>query len=94
MTTRAKVSVSQMTTRKRNNTRDKQVNDSEEEGVSAVEYDENEVDDDDDVSQILMPNGNQKREKNDFLNEYDEACAKLQLNSMPSELPCRDAEIK
>ena len=27
-------------------------------------------------------------------NEYDEACSKLQLNSIPKELPCREKEIK
>jgi hypothetical protein len=34
------------------------------------------MDDDDDVSQILMPNGDQKKDKN-YANQYDEACAKL-----------------
>lgn len=29
-----------------------------------------------------------------YENEYDEACSKLQLNSIPKELPCREKEIK
>lgn len=34
-----------------------------------------------------------KRNKNiNFENEYDEACSKLQLNSIPETLPCRDRE--
>lgn len=32
--------------------------------------------------------------KESYDNEYDEACAKLQLNSIPKELPCRDSERK
>ena len=52
-------------------------------------------DDDEDydrVSAILKPQGDFKRDKASFDNEYDEACSKLQLNSIPDELPCRDAE--
>lgn len=52
-------------------------------------------DDDEDydrVSSILKPQGDFKRDKASFDNEYDEACSKLQLNSIPDELPCRDAE--
>ena len=47
------------------------------------EHSEAENDDDDDVSQILLPNGNQQKQKNEFANEYDESCYKLQLSSIP-----------
>ena len=40
-----------------------------------MDYD-NDVEEDDDVSQILMPNGDSKKEKNKYANEYDEARAK------------------
>ena len=33
------------------------------------------------------------KDKSDFDNEYDEAYSKLQLNSMPKTLPCREQEI-
>lgn len=70
-----------MTTRRRNvdnrNRKIKSSSDEEEpEAASAMDYD-HEMEDDDDVSQILMPNGDSKRGKNEYVNEYDEACAKL-----------------
>lgn len=52
---------------------------------------ENDDDDFDQVSAILKPQG-EKRDKESFDNEYDEACSKLQLNATPDELPCRDSE--
>lgn len=59
----------------RRKSRNYQSEDDEKEDASAIDA-ENEMDDDDDVSQLLMPNGNLKV-KSDYVNEYDEACAKL-----------------
>ena len=53
---------------------------------------DNDDDDFDQVSAILKPQGDFRRDKASFDNEYDEACSKLQLNSIPDELPCRDVE--
>lgn len=84
---------SQITTRRRQGRmqRASSSSDADEKDGSAIDY-EMDQDEDDDVSQILMPNGDQKQEKNRYANEYDEACSKLQLNSIPSQLPCRDQE--
>ena len=87
-----------MTTRRQNGvqprkkSRNYQSEDEEKEDASAIDV-ENEMDDDDDVSHLLMPN-NTLKVKDEYVNEYDEACAKLQLNSVPKELPCRDKEQK
>ena len=54
-------------------------------------YDE---EDDEDNQTILHGYGEAEAPKESFDNEYDEACNKLQLNSIPKELPCRDAERK
>lgn len=69
-----------MTTRRRNKAlmnrnRSSSLDNENEDAGSSLEC-SNEMDDDDDVSQILMPNGDQKKDKN-YANQYDEACAKL-----------------
>ena len=65
-----------MTTRRRKRTKSKANKSSSEDEKSNFESD-GDLDGDDDVSQILMPNGNSKREKSEFANEYDESCFKL-----------------
>lgn len=49
---------------------------------------------DEDDQEILHAYNENVDAKESYDNEYDEACAKLQLNSIPKELPCRDSERK
>jgi predicted ATP-dependent serine protease len=65
----------------------------EEEDASLIGDEFSDDEDFDTVSKVLRPSGVQK-EKVQYENEYDEACSKLQLNSIPKELPCREKEIK
>ena len=60
--------------------------------ASAASNDDQYEDEDD--QEILHAYNDAGDAKESYDNEYDEACAKLQLNSIPKELPCRDAERK
>jgi len=51
------------------------------------------ISDDENVNEVLQAGGFSK-DSDCFDNEYDAACNKLQLNSIPKELPCREKEIK
>ena len=68
----------------------------EEEDESCILSQQEDYSDDEDfdtMSKVLGPTGVDKV-KELYENEYDEACSKLQLNSIPKELPCREKEIK
>lgn len=51
------------------------------------------ISNDENVNTVLRAGGFSK-DSDSFENEYDAACNKLQLNSIPKELPCREKEIK